>query len=246
NPDGCSCWPKGRQFTTPCPLFKLIIDGSKKTYNTASATLISQSTVNGSKPMPKRKTQKSRNWPATKNSFVTTKTMPIAEHPRNFRTNSCVTKFLKKVNSRAKVPSHKTTNINKPVEPISVPNKQERQIPTRHGFSIQKTSVVQKKTMTLRSCLRWKLTDFTNQNECEQTIDVNAGTFDLSADTSFNSKEEGLRVCLELGIHDHINKPSSSRLVPNVVPPTDKTDTTRQALELLFHHYITMLRSTCK
>nr|GEY92156.1 hypothetical protein [Tanacetum cinerariifolium] len=31
---------KGRQFTTPCPLFKLIIDDSKKTYNTASATLM--------------------------------------------------------------------------------------------------------------------------------------------------------------------------------------------------------------
>nr|GEY30318.1 hypothetical protein [Tanacetum cinerariifolium] len=31
---------KGRQFTTPCPLFKLIIDDSKKTYNTASTTLM--------------------------------------------------------------------------------------------------------------------------------------------------------------------------------------------------------------
>nr|GEW70108.1 retrovirus-related Pol polyprotein from transposon TNT 1-94 [Tanacetum cinerariifolium] len=31
---------KGRQFTTPCPLFKLIIDDSKKTYNTASVTLM--------------------------------------------------------------------------------------------------------------------------------------------------------------------------------------------------------------
>nr|GEW14684.1 retrovirus-related Pol polyprotein from transposon TNT 1-94 [Tanacetum cinerariifolium] len=40
NTDGCSCWPKGCQFTTPCSLFKLIIDDSKKTYNTASATLV--------------------------------------------------------------------------------------------------------------------------------------------------------------------------------------------------------------
>nr|GEW73438.1 hypothetical protein [Tanacetum cinerariifolium] len=40
NPDDCSCWPKGRQFTTPCLLFKLIIDDSKKTYNTTSATLM--------------------------------------------------------------------------------------------------------------------------------------------------------------------------------------------------------------
>nr|GEV57543.1 hypothetical protein [Tanacetum cinerariifolium] len=31
---------KGRQFTTPCPLFKLIIDDSKKTYNTTTVTLM--------------------------------------------------------------------------------------------------------------------------------------------------------------------------------------------------------------
>nr|GEU40412.1 hypothetical protein [Tanacetum cinerariifolium] len=118
----------------------------------------SKSTANGSKPMPSRNTQTSRNWPVSKNSFVTTKTVPIAEHPRNSRNDSCVTKFLKKVNSRAKVPSNKTTNRNKPVEQTGVPHKQERQIPTRHRFSIQKTSVVQKKTITLRSCLRWKPT----------------------------------------------------------------------------------------
>ncbi|GKA26834.1 hypothetical protein Tco_0712943 [Tanacetum coccineum] len=47
----------------------------------------------------------------------------------------------------------------------------------------------------------------------------------------------------ELGIHDHINELSSSKLVPKVVPPTDKTATSRQELELLFHHHITMLRS---
>nr|GEV38828.1 reverse transcriptase domain-containing protein [Tanacetum cinerariifolium] len=76
----------------------------------------SKSTANGSKPMPRRNTQTSRNWLASKNSFVTTKTVPIAEHPRNSRNDSYVTKFLKGVNSRAKVPSNKTTNRNKPVE----------------------------------------------------------------------------------------------------------------------------------
>nr|GEV71573.1 putative mitochondrial protein [Tanacetum cinerariifolium] len=117
-----------------------------------------QSTTNGSKPMPRRNTKTSRNWLASKNSFVTTKTVPVAEHPRNSRNDSCVTKFLKEVNSRAKVPSNKTKNINKPGEQISVPHKQERQIPTGHRFSIQNTFVVQKKTMTPRSCLRWKPT----------------------------------------------------------------------------------------
>nr|GEV83653.1 hypothetical protein [Tanacetum cinerariifolium] len=170
-----------------------------------------QSTTNGSKPMPRRKTQTSRNWPASKNSFVTTKTVPIAEHSRNSRTDSCVTKFPNEVNSRAKVPSNKTPKRNKPVEQIRVPNKQERQIPTGHRFSIQKTSIVQKKTMSPRSYLRWKPTgkifktvglrwvptgriltssttkvdseplngsnvDITNQYECEQTLDVSAGS----------------------------------------------------------------------
>ncbi|GJX48250.1 hypothetical protein Tco_0273440 [Tanacetum coccineum] len=46
----------------------------------------------------------------------------------------------------------------------------------------------------------------------------------------------------ELEIHDHSNELSSSKLVPKVVPPADKTATSRQELELLFHHHITMLR----
>nr|GEU64723.1 hypothetical protein [Tanacetum cinerariifolium] len=45
----------------------------------------SQRTANGSKPKPRSNTQTFRNWPASKNSFVTTKTVPIAEHSRNSR-----------------------------------------------------------------------------------------------------------------------------------------------------------------
>nr|GFB71229.1 hypothetical protein [Tanacetum cinerariifolium] len=118
----------------------------------------SQSTGNGNTPKPRSNTQKSKNWPASKSSFATTKTVPIAIHPRNSRNDSCVTKFLKEVKSRDKVPSNKTPKRNKPVEQISVPNTQERQIPTGHRFSIQKTFTVQKKTINPRSCLRWKPT----------------------------------------------------------------------------------------
>ncbi|GJS21816.1 hypothetical protein Tco_0450448 [Tanacetum coccineum] len=46
----------------------------------------------------------------------------------------------------------------------------------------------------------------------------------------------------ELGIQDHSNEPSSSKLVPKVVPLAVKTATSRQELELLFHHHIAMLR----
>ncbi|GJS66039.1 hypothetical protein Tco_0680603 [Tanacetum coccineum] len=85
--------------------------------------------------------------------------------------------------------------------------------------------------------------DITNQYECKQTLDDNACTLNLSACTSFNLKKEALRVCSELRIHDHNNEPSSSKLVPNVIPPAEKTTTSQQELELLFHHHITMLRS---
>ncbi|GJV49527.1 hypothetical protein Tco_1439739 [Tanacetum coccineum] len=50
----------------------------------------------------------------------------------------------------------------------------------------------------------------------------------------------------ELGIQDHNNEPSSSKLVPKVVPLAVKTATSRQELELLFHHHIAMLRTTGK
>ncbi|GKD19463.1 hypothetical protein Tco_1208621, partial [Tanacetum coccineum] len=48
----------------------------------------------------------------------------------------------------------------------------------------------------------------------------------------------------ELRIQDHNNEPSSSKLVPKVVPLAVKTDTSRQELELLFHLHIAMLRTT--
>ncbi|GJT11707.1 hypothetical protein Tco_0858749 [Tanacetum coccineum] len=76
----------------------------------------------------------------------------------NANHDACVIKFLKEVNSRAKVPSNKTTTRNKPVEQISVAKKPERQIPKGHRFSIKKTTPVHEKTTSPRSCLRWQPT----------------------------------------------------------------------------------------
>ncbi|GKF31011.1 hypothetical protein Tco_0100809, partial [Tanacetum coccineum] len=95
---------------------------------------------------------------------------------------------------------------------------------------------------------------------------------DLNADALYNEKQENLRVWprslmiqmtfeqrssslvlhqmtsvhnrSELGIQDHSNEPSSSKLVPKVVPLTVKTATSGQKLELLFHLHIAMLRTT--
>ncbi|GKG11439.1 hypothetical protein Tco_0342839, partial [Tanacetum coccineum] len=53
----------------------------------------------------------------------------------------------------------------------------------------------------------------------------------------------------ELGIHVHSNEQSSSKLVPNSCSLSNQdsyitTATSRQELELLFHHQIEMLRTT--
>ncbi|GKC96154.1 hypothetical protein Tco_1161596 [Tanacetum coccineum] len=50
----------------------------------------------------------------------------------------------------------------------------------------------------------------------------------------------------ELGILVNSNEPSSSKLVPKVVPLAVKIATSRQELELLFHHHIAMPRTTYK
>ncbi|GJU76362.1 hypothetical protein Tco_1273432 [Tanacetum coccineum] len=185
----------------------------------------SQSTTNGSKPKPRINNQKSRNWPASKSSCVTTKTVPIAEHSRNsssfsdskhfvcstcqkcvFNANhdSCVTKFLNEVNSRAKVPSNKTTKRYIPVEQTSFAKKPERQIPKRHRSSIKKTSVwvptgkifTSSTTKVDSEPTNGSNDDITNQYECKQTLDVSAGTLNIHAGTSLNPTKEGLRVWL--------------------------------------------------
>ncbi|GJZ39567.1 retrovirus-related pol polyprotein from transposon TNT 1-94 [Tanacetum coccineum] len=96
---------------------------------------------------------------------------------------------------------------------------------------------------THRSCLRWKPT-----GKIFKTIGlrwVPTGNIFTSSTTKVDSKSQNcsnddITNHSELRIHDHSNKLSSSKLVPKVVPPTDKTATSRQELELLFHHHITM------
>ncbi|GKB58800.1 hypothetical protein Tco_0914986, partial [Tanacetum coccineum] len=80
--------------------------------------------------------------------------------------------------------------------------------------------------------------DITNQYECgTHSVMVQCRTLNLSAAMTSDHNSS------ELGIHDHNNELSSSKLVPKVVPQADKTATSRQELELLFHHHITMLRN---
>ncbi|GJY98079.1 hypothetical protein Tco_0514989 [Tanacetum coccineum] len=137
-----------------------------------------QNTTNGSKPKPRINNQTTRSLPVSKSSYVTSNVVPLVDHFRNaspfldskhficstchkcvFNANhgACIIKFLKEVNSCAKIQSHKTRSSNKPVEQKSHTQKPGRQIFTRHRISPNKSSVVYEKT-SLRSCLRWKPT----------------------------------------------------------------------------------------
>ncbi|GJV92912.1 hypothetical protein Tco_1540725 [Tanacetum coccineum] len=135
-----------------------------------------QNTTNGSKPKPRSNNQTSRSLLVPKSSCSMSNGVPLVAHSRNsssfsdskhficstcqkcvFNANhdDCITKFLKKVNSRAKVQSPKTRNINKPVEPKSHTQKPGRQIAIGQRFSLNKSSAVREKPNTTRSCLRW-------------------------------------------------------------------------------------------
>ncbi|GJY27964.1 hypothetical protein Tco_0403731 [Tanacetum coccineum] len=196
-----------------------------------------QNTANGSKPNPRSNNQISRSLPVSKSSCGMSNGVSLVDHSRNsssfsdskhfvcstchkcvFNANhdNCITKFLKEVDSRAKVQSPKTRNKNKPVEPKSHTQKPGRQIAIGQRFSPKKSSAVHEKPNTPRSCLRWKPTgrifkiaglrwiptgkmftdnttkvdseppngsngDITNPYECDQTLNVSAGTTNSSA-----------------------------------------------------------------
>ncbi|GJS37737.1 hypothetical protein Tco_0536119 [Tanacetum coccineum] len=141
--------------------------------------------------------------------------------------------------------SHKTTKRYMPVEKSRASKKPERQISTGHRFSNKKTTTVPEKTMNPRSCLRWKPTgrilktvclrwvptgkllnsctgkvenepthgsnvDIPHIHACKQTLGLSAGL--VLHQMTFDHNRS------ELGIQDHSNEQSSSKLVPKVVP----------------------------
>ncbi|GJW15176.1 hypothetical protein Tco_0019309 [Tanacetum coccineum] len=136
-----------------------------------------QITTNGSKQKPRRNNQTSRSLPVSKSSGVTSNSVPLVDHSKNsssfsdskhfvcstcqkcvFNANhdDCITKFLKEVNSRAKVQSPKSRNNIKPAKRIPNVNKPKRWISKGYQFSPNKSSAVHEKPNTPRSCLRWK------------------------------------------------------------------------------------------
>ncbi|GJW54618.1 hypothetical protein Tco_0098703 [Tanacetum coccineum] len=113
----------------------------------------SQNTTKSCKSKPRSNNQTSRVLPTSKSSCPTTTERVSGACTANH--DACITKFLKEVNSRAKIQPNKTRNSNKPVDPTSHTQKPGRKIVTGHSFSPNKSSAVHEKTNTPRSYLRW-------------------------------------------------------------------------------------------
>ncbi|GJT43389.1 hypothetical protein Tco_0952104 [Tanacetum coccineum] len=164
-------FPKVREYVLAKP-HHVIAPGSSR--NSQEEPI--QNTANRSKPNPRSNNQISRSLPVSKSSCGMLNGVSLVDHSRNsssfsdsrhfvcstchkcvFNANhdNCITKFLKEVDSRAKVQSPKTRNKNKPVEPKSHTQKPGRQIVIGQRFSPMKTSAVHEKPNTPRSCLRW-------------------------------------------------------------------------------------------
>ncbi|GJU50315.1 hypothetical protein Tco_1219870 [Tanacetum coccineum] len=133
-----------------------------------------QNTTNGSKPNSRSNNQISRSLSVSKSSCGMSNGVSLVDHSRN-----------SEMNSRAKVQSPKTKNINKFIEPKSHTQKPGRQIAIGQRFSPKKSSAVHEKSNTPRSCLseppNGSDDDITNSYEYDQTVNVSAGTTNLSA-----------------------------------------------------------------
>ncbi|GJS13651.1 hypothetical protein Tco_0408123 [Tanacetum coccineum] len=160
-----------------------------------------QITTNGSKQKPRSNNQTSRSLSVSKSSGVTSNSMPLVDHSRNsssfsdskhfvcstcqncvFNANhdDCITKFLKKVNYRAKsFVVHEKPNTprsclrGKPTGRI-FKTASLRWIPTGKMFTDSITKVDSEPPNGSND-------DITNPYECDQTLNVSAGTLNLSA-----------------------------------------------------------------
>ncbi|GJW18999.1 hypothetical protein Tco_0026435, partial [Tanacetum coccineum] len=175
-------------------------------------------------------TWKSALQPRRNQSVVRQPTEFKSERPRflkqRFASQVDVNNDLSKPVTTHYLPKEREYTVAKPHHMIAPGSS--RWVPTRKIFTSSTTKVDSEPSNGSND-------DITNQYECKQTLD---GFKEFSSDEQAMTSDHNSS---ELGIHDHNNELSSSKLVPKVVPPADKTDTSRQELELLFHHHITML-----
>ncbi|GKB62201.1 hypothetical protein Tco_0918387 [Tanacetum coccineum] len=173
--------------------------------------------------------------------------------------DECVLEYLSRLNPRASAQnkdakSHKTTKRYMPSRKFKVhlKNKKDRSPQDIGKLFNSCTSKVESEPT------HGSNVDIHHIHACKQTLGLSAETSARmvsqkmkSSEMTFEQRNSSLVLHQmtsdhnrsELEIHDHNNEPSSSKLVPKVVPLAVKIATSRQELELLFHHHIVMLRT---
>ncbi|GKA24418.1 hypothetical protein Tco_0710451 [Tanacetum coccineum] len=143
----------------------------------------------------------------------------------NSNHDACVSRYLKDVNARTKKPHVVPISASKPKRKA---NKSVATPPSVQAsvINVQRRLIAADQASVVN--VKWCLLKI--------TLQAPSGLV-LHQMTSDHNRSE-------LGIQDHSNEPSSSKLVPKVVPLAVKTATSRQELESLFHHHIAMLRTT--
>ncbi|GJV41987.1 hypothetical protein Tco_1420427 [Tanacetum coccineum] len=182
----------------------------------------SKNSTKSCKSKPRSNNQTSRVLPTSKSSCPTITAMPKADHSRNsspfsdfkhfvcstchkcvFNANhdACITKLLKEIVTGHRFSPNKSSVVHeKPNSPRSCLRWKPtgrifktaglRWIPTGKIFTSSTT-------MADREPPNSSNKDITNLYECEQTLNVSAGTLNLSAGISFNPKKERLRTTLQ-------------------------------------------------
>nr|GEV39965.1 hypothetical protein [Tanacetum cinerariifolium] len=157
----------------------------------------------------------------------------------SYRSNDMAHKYYLEVNSRAKVQSPKTKNINKPVEPKSHTQEPDRQIAIGQQFSLNMSFAVREKPNTPRSCLRWILT--------VQASDLNVNKTASVDNTSGPALQRKERCTLQCALSLKEEKYSClrpflstsfmlfhTRSVINSVSPTPYVPPSKKVYEILF------------
>ncbi|GJT55798.1 gag-pol polyprotein [Tanacetum coccineum] len=209
--------PKRREFAHAKPHYVIAPSSSRYSSN----DIVHNHYLEEAKKKTQEHSRNSRNFSDSKHFVCSTcqKCVFNANH------DSYVTKFLKEVNSRAKVPSNKTANRNKPVEQIRVATKPNRQIPT--GHRIHKTVVLMvpperyhpQAPQSYSDPPNGLKEDITNQCESKQALDAPFLNVQMMSD--HNSSD--------------LAPQRQEMSVENVsLGSPEKTDSSHQGLEFLF------------
>nr|GEU63949.1 hypothetical protein [Tanacetum cinerariifolium] len=157
----------------------------------------------------------------------------------NANHDDCIITFLKEVNPHAKIQSPKSRNNIKPVKRIPNVNKSERWISKGYTFSPNKSFAVHEKPTLLdlvlggnqqvdSEPLNGSNGDIRNPYECDQTLNVSAGTLNLSAAPYVPPTNKDLEILFQPMFDEYLEPPRVDRTVspaPAVPIPVNSAGT---------------------